>query len=199
MTAQLSLALLLALSGILPQSGRPNFSGRWQFDEAQSTFEKATKVIKDLPANLQAKIPSFDVPRLAEPPRFFIKPPIVVTKHIGASLSISAPPWFKSWLGEHSVLLVDDKERIKSYGWESTSSWSVRWDGNRIVREWKEKNAIVYDSCEGRQVFTVSEDGKSLTYDSHTKCLFSATVDGRTYEAEDSQNIHTMLVKKRRP
>jgi hypothetical protein len=199
MIAQFSLALLLALSGILPQSGRPNFSGRWQFDEAQSNCEQATKIIKDLPANLQAKIPSFDVPRLAEPPRFFIKPPIVVTKHIGASLSISAPPWFKHWLGENSVLVVDDKERIKNYGGESTSSWSVRWDGNRIVREWKEKNAIVYDSCEGRQVFTVSEDGKSLTYDSHTKCLFSATVDGRTYEAEDSQNIHTMLVKKRRP
>jgi len=195
MIAQFSLALLLALSGILPQSGRPNFSGRWQFDEAQSTFEKATKVIKDLPANLQAKIPSFDVPRLAEPPRFFIKPPTVVTKHIGASLSISAPPWFKSWLGEHSVLLVDDKERIKSYGGESTSSWSVRWDGNRIVREWKEKNASVYDSCEGRQVFTVTEDGKTLTYDSHEKCFFSATVDGRTYEAEDTQDIHTVLVK----
>jgi hypothetical protein len=94
---------------------------------------------------------------------------------------------------------VDDKERIKSYGGESTSSWSVGWDGNRIVREWKEKNASVYDSCEGRQVFTVSDDGKTLTYDSHKKRFFSATVDGRTYEAKDTQDIHTVLVKKRRP
>jgi hypothetical protein len=199
MTAQLSLAFLLALSGILPQSGKPNFSGRWQFDETQSRYEQGTKVIKDLPSNLQAKIPSFDVPRLAEPPRLFIKPPIVVTNRIGASLSISAPPWFKSWLGENSVLLVDDKERTESYRGESISSWIVRWEGNRIVREWKNKNMSVYDSCEGRQVFTVSEDGKTLTYDSHKKCFFSATEDGRTYEAEDTQDIHTVLVKKRRP
>ena len=200
MTAQLSLAFLLALSGIFPQSGRPNFSGRWQFDEAKSTCEQATKVIKDVPARLQAKIPYFDGPRLTEPPRFFIKPPIIVTKHIGASLTISAPPSFKSWLGENSVLLVDDKERTESHGGESLSSWIVRWDGNRIVREWKVKNAsLVHDSCEGRQVFAISDDGKTLAYDSHTKCFFRASVDGRTYEAEDTQDMHTVLVKKRRP
>ena len=199
MTAQLSLAFLLVLSGIFPQSGRPNFSGRWQFDEAQSTCEQATKVIKDLPAKLQAKIPGIDDHRLMEPPRFFIKPPIIVIKHIGASLSISAPPWFKSWLGYNSALLVDGKERTKSHGGESLSSWIVRWDGNRIVREWKEKNASVHDSCEGRQVFAISDDGKTLTHDSHTKCIFRAEVDGRTYEAEDSQDIHTVLVKNRRP
>jgi hypothetical protein len=39
MTAQFSLAFLLALPGIFPQSVKPNFSGRWQFDEAQSTSE----------------------------------------------------------------------------------------------------------------------------------------------------------------
>jgi hypothetical protein len=119
MTAQLSLTFLIAISSIIPQSGRPNFSGSWQFDEAKSTCEQSTKVIKDLPVKLQAKIPGFDVPRLLEPPRFFVKTPIIVTKHIGASISISAPHWFKSWLGENNLLLVDDKERTKSFGGES--------------------------------------------------------------------------------
>jgi len=59
--------------------------------------------------------------------------------------------------------------------------------------------ASVHDSCEGRQVFTISDDGKTLTYDSHTKRFFRASVDGRTYEAEDTQDMHTVLVKKRRP
>jgi len=199
MTTQLSLALLLALLGIFPQAGRPNFSGRWQFDEAQSTCEQATKVIKDLPAKLQAKIPNFDLPRLAEPPRFFIKPPIVGVKHLGARLSISAPSWFSAWLGWNSDLSVDGKERTNNRGGESIFTSGVRWDGNRIVKEWKEKNAVVFDLCEGREIFTISDDGKTLTFDSHTKCFFRATVDGRTYEAEDSQDIHTVLVKKRRP
>jgi hypothetical protein len=199
MTTQLSLALLLALSSVLVQSGRPNFSGRWQFDEAKSTFEQTTKVIKDLPDRLRAKIPGIDGPRLEAPPRFFIKPPIVVTKHVGARLSISAPLWFRDWLDGNSVLFVDGKERTSNRGGESAYTSSVRWDGNRIVNEWKEKNAAIYDSCEGRQVFTISDDAKTLTYDSHTKCFFRDTVDGQTYEAEDSEDIHTVLVRKRRP
>jgi hypothetical protein len=198
MTTQLPLAFLLAFSSVLVQQGRPNFSGRWQFDEARSTSEQSTKVIKDLPASLQAKIPGLDGPRLSAHPRFYIKPPIVVTKHVGARLSISFPASFTAWLDGNDVLLVDGKERTKSYGGDSISSWSVRWDWNRIVREWKEKNASIYDSCEGRQIFALSDDGKTLTYDSHKKCLFRATVDGRTYEAEDSKDTHTVLVRKRR-
>jgi hypothetical protein len=199
MTTQLSLSFLLALSSVLVQPVRLNFSGRWQFDEARSTSEQATKVIKDLPATLQAKIPGFDVPRLAVPTRFYIKAPVVVTKHVGARLSISAPIWFRYWLDGNRVLFVDGKERTDNRDGESTFTSSVRWDGNRIVKEWKEKNADVYDSCEGRQIFTISDDGKTLTYDSRTTCIFRATVNGRTYEAEDSQDIHTVLVKKRRP
>src|SRR5262245_3216193 len=120
MTTQFSLAFLLALASVLVQPGRPNFSGRWQFDEARSTSEQATKVIKDLPARLQAKIPGIDGPRLAAHPRFYIKPPIVVTKHVGARLSISAPPWFTGWLDGNSVLVVDGKERTNSRDGVST-------------------------------------------------------------------------------
>jgi len=199
MTIQLSLAFLLAFSIILPQSGKPKFSGRWEFDEAKSTCEQATKVIKDLPARLTAKIPGYDAQRLLEAPRFYIKPPIVVIKHVGPRLSISAPSTFWSWLIVNDVLLLDGKERTESYGSDSTSSSSARWDGNRIVREWKDKNVGIYDSCEGRGVFTISDDGKTLTYDSHKMCFLSATVDGRIFEVEDSQNIHTVLVKKGRP
>jgi hypothetical protein len=199
MTTQLSLAFLLALSSVLAQPGRPNFSGRWQFDEARSTYEQATRVIKDLPARLQAKIPGIGVPRLAAPTRFYIKPPIVVTKHVGARLSISAPSWFRAWLDGNSVLFVDGKERNDNRSGISAFTSSARWDGNRIVKEWKEKNAGIYDLCEGRQVFTIADNGKTLTYDSHSTCYFRANLDGRPYEAEDSEDIHTVLVKKRRP
>src|SRR5262245_50798649 len=104
MTIRLSLAFLISVSSIFFQPGKTNFSGRWQFDEAQSTSNQATRVIKDIPARLQAKIPSHDTPRLAPLPRFFVEPPVVVTKHVGSRLTISAPSWFTDWLGWNTHL-----------------------------------------------------------------------------------------------
>jgi len=63
---------------------------------------------------------------------------------------------------------VDGKERTNNRGGESIFTSGVRWDGNRIVKEWKEKNAGVFDSCEGREIFTISDDGKTLTYGQHS-------------------------------
>src|SRR5262245_66266386 len=68
----------------------------------------------------------------------------------------------------NSHLFVDGKERTNNRGGESIFTSGVRWDGNRIVKEWKEKNAGVFDSCEGREIFTISDDGKTLTYGQHS-------------------------------
>src|SRR5262245_59808601 len=119
MIAQLSLAFLLTISSMLPQSGKTNFSGRWQFNEAQSTSEQSTKVIKDIPPALQAKIPYFDVPRFAAPARFYTEPPVVNVKHIGSRLTISAPSWFNEWLGGNNDLIVDGKEKTSTHGGEN--------------------------------------------------------------------------------
>jgi hypothetical protein len=145
---------------------------------------------------LKAKIPNHDVPRLAEPLRFFNEPPTIIIRHVGNKLSISAPDWFKGWIPWEKVLLIDGKEKIQSLGGGSVKS-STRWEGNRIVREWKDENTSVFELSEGRDVLAIADDGKTLTFDSHSTHTFRTTVDGQPYEVEDSTAMRTVLVKKR--
>lgn len=92
------------------------FSGKWQFDEAHSSYNLTTKVIKDLPDHLKVKIPNYDVPRLAGVPRYFSTSPILVINVVGGRLTISAPQWFTGWIPYDAEFLVDGKQREKNVG-----------------------------------------------------------------------------------
>ena len=83
------------------------FSGKWQFDEAHSSYNLTTKVIKDLPDQLKVKIPNYDVPRLLGVPRYFSTPPTLVIKVVGGRLTTSAPEWFYGWIPFRAEFLID--------------------------------------------------------------------------------------------
>ena len=157
---------LLFLAFIVPFTGTKDkittFSGKWQFDEAHSSYNLTTKVIKDLPDRLKVKIPNYDVPRLAGIPRYFTTPPILVIKVVGGRLTTSAPQWFTGWIPFDTEFLVDGKQREKNVGVGAHRSKS-RWEEARIVREWSTNDASIYESSEGRDVLSLSEDGKTLT------------------------------------
>src|ERR671922_3059603 len=106
---------LLFLAFIVPFTGTKDkittFSGKWQSDEAHSSYNLTTKVIKDLPDRLKVKIPNYDVPRLAGIPRYFTTPPILVIKVVGGRLTTSAPQWFTGWIPFDTEFLVDGKQR----------------------------------------------------------------------------------------
>jgi len=171
------------------------FAGKWQFDEAHSSYSLTTKVIKDLPDSLKEKIPNHDVPRLLGVPRYFSAPPTVVIKVVAGRLTINAPGTFYGWIPFDAVFLVDGKQREKNVGTVQRSS--SHWEQARIVREWNIRDAALYDSSEGRDILSLSEDGKILTVESHNTYKLRMMVDDRPYELDDIVDIRSVFVKIR--
>lgn len=188
--------LFLVILGLFTQTKEKvtDFSGKWQFDEARSTYNLTTTVIKDLPETLKAKIPNNDVPRLAGVPRYFSEPPVVMIKPSGNRLTISAPQWFKGWIPYDKVFLIDGKEREEKAGPGVLRS-KTRWEEGRIVREWSDKDISSYDSSEGRDVFSLSDDGKTLIVESRRTHKFRTPVDNRPYELDDVETIRSVFKK----
>ena len=190
--------LFLVILGSFTQTKEKvtDFSGNWQFDEARSTYNLTTTVIKDLPEALKAKIPDQDVPRLAGVPRYFSQPPVLTIKSSGNRLTISAPQWFNGWIPYNKVFLIDGKEKEEKVGPGALRS-QTRWEEGRVVREWSDKDTSIYGSSEGRDVFSLSGDGKTLTVESRNTHKFRTDVDGRPYELDDVQTIRSVFVRIR--
>jgi hypothetical protein len=172
------------------------FAGKWQFDEAHSSYNLTTKVIKDLPDHLKAKIPNYDVPRLAALPRYFSTPPILVIKVVRGRLTTSAPQWFTGWIPYDAEFLLDGKEREKNDG-VGVERAKSRWEEARIVREWSANDASIYASSEGRDVLSLSADGKTLTVECRRTHKIRRKVDDRPYELDDVEDIRSVFVKIR--
>jgi hypothetical protein len=191
---------LLFLAFLVPFTGTEGkittFSGKWQFDEAHSSYNLTTKVIKDLPDHLKMKIPNYDVPRLAGIPRYFSTSPILVIKVVGGRLTISAPQWFTGWIPFDAEFLVDGKQREKNVGVGGHRSKS-QWEEARIVREWSMNDASIYESSEGRDVLSLSEDGKTLTVECRRTHKLRMKVDDSPYELDDVEDIRSVFVKIR--
>ncbi len=191
---------LLFLAFIVPftrtEDKITTFAGKWQFDEAQSSYKLTTKVIKDLPDHLKVKIPNYDVPRLAGVPRYFSTPPTLVIKVVGDRLTTSAPQWFTGWIPYDAEFLVGGKQKEKNDGVGVQRSKS-RWEEARIVREWSMNDASIYESSEGRDVLSLSEDGKTLTVECRRIHKLRMKVDDRPYELDDVEDIRSVFVKIR--
>lgn len=189
---------LLFLTLIIPFTGTKDkiisYSGKWQFDEPRSSYTLTTKVIKDLPDRSKVKIPNYDVPRLAAVPSYFTTPPIIVIKVVGSRLTTSTPKWFTGWIPYEAELLVDGKQREKKIVGGIHRS-KTRWEDARIIREWSVNDTSIYESSEGRDVFSLSEDGKNLTVECRRTHRLRMKVDDLPYELDDVEDIRSVFVK----
>ena len=124
-------ALVVSASLLTAQVSRPDFSGRWELDKAQSDFgsippdESATELIdhKD--------------------------PKLNITQH------------WKNAEGEYSLvwqLTTDGAENVnRSDGTEIRSR--THWEDTRLITEWEMKSQA--NLVEGKNIRAISEDGKT--------------------------------------
>jgi hypothetical protein len=136
------------------QSGKPDFSGRWQLDLSRS------KAPVELPAMEQV------IDHRGSAFRWTTK---ITTNDGGAML----PPFLMGIADPQGELTIDGKETVRTSGPFERRSRS-EWDGQHLVTLWNVKTP--QDPPHGKSIRSLSADGKTQTVDIEMESAMMGTI-----------------------